>query len=92
MRRDRGHGSWSSLARRPSFRLRCSAENEEIGIKGLAKRLVTEPSNETPQGSWEPLRSRIGESGGGCEAPLPDGNAFEVFFPKPFNLEYNGEI
>jgi AAA domain len=66
-------------------RLRCSAENEEIGIKGLAKRLVTEPSNETPQGSWEPLSTRIGESGGGSEAPLPDGNAFDVFFPKPFN-------
>jgi hypothetical protein len=66
-------------------RLRRSAGNEELQIEGLPKRLVTEPSREAPQGAWEPLSTRIGESGGGNEAPLPDDDALDVFFPKPFN-------
>jgi hypothetical protein len=66
-------------------RLRRSAGNEELQIEGLPKRLVTEPSREMPQGSWEPLSPRIGESGGGNEAHLPDDDALNVFFPKPFN-------
>jgi hypothetical protein len=66
-------------------RLRRSAANEGLQINGLPERLVTEPSREAPQGAWEPLSARIGESGGGNEAPLPDDDALDVFFPKPFN-------
>jgi len=66
-------------------RLRRSAGNEEQKIEGLPERLVTEPSREAPKGAWEPLSTRIGESGGGNEAPLPDDDALDVFFPKPFN-------
>ncbi|MGH6877442.1 MAG: AAA domain-containing protein [Rhizomicrobium sp.] len=66
-------------------RLRRSTGDEEVSIEGLPKRLVTEPSREAPQGAWEPLSPRIGASGGGSEAPLPDDDALDVFFPKPFN-------
>ena len=66
-------------------RLRRSAEDEDISIEGLPKRLVTEPSCEAPQGAWEPLSTRIGASAGGTEAPVPDNDELDVFFPKPFN-------
>ena len=66
-------------------RLRRSAGNEEQPIVGLPERLVTEPSREAPQGAWEPLSPRIGELGDGNEAPLPDDDALDAFFPKPFN-------
>jgi hypothetical protein len=65
-------------------RLRRSAGDEERPIEGLPQRLVTEPSREAPKGAWEPLSTRIGGSGG-SEAPLPDDDALDVFFPKPFN-------
>ena len=66
-------------------RLRRSTENEEQPIKGLPERLVTEPSREVPEGAWEPLSTRIGGSDSGGEAPQPNDDALDVFFPKPFN-------
>ena len=51
----------------------------------MPKRLVTEPSQEPPDGAWEPLSTRIGGSAGGSEPPLPVDDALDVFFPKPFN-------
>jgi very-short-patch-repair endonuclease len=66
-------------------RLRRSAGNEECPIEGLPKRLVTKPSREAPQGSWEPLSTRIGGSDAGNEAPAAHDDALDVFFPKPFN-------
>ena len=54
-------------------------------IEGLPERLVTEPSREAPEGAWEPLSTRIGGSDAGGEAPLPNDDALDVFFPKPFN-------
>jgi hypothetical protein len=66
-------------------RLRRSTENDKVPIEGLPKRLVTEPSREMEPGAWQPLSIRIGGSGGGGEAPLPDDETLDVFFPKPFN-------
>jgi very-short-patch-repair endonuclease len=66
-------------------RLRRSTEDESIAIEGLPKRLVTEPSRETPQGTWEPLSGRIGASSSGSESSKRDDDALDVFFPKPFN-------
>ena len=66
-------------------RLRRSAGDEEQPIEGLPKRLVTEPSRDAPEGAWEPLSTRIGGSGSGGDAPLPDDDTLDVFFPKPFN-------
>ena len=66
-------------------RLRRSVGNEELKIEGLPERLVTEPSREAPEGAWEPLSTRIGESGCGNETSPPDDDALDVFFPKPFN-------
>ena len=53
-------------------RLRRSTEDEEHSIEGLPKRLVTEPSQEAPDGAWEPLSTRIGGSDGGSEAAAAD--------------------
>ncbi|MGO8975289.1 MAG: AAA domain-containing protein, partial [Steroidobacteraceae bacterium] len=66
-------------------RLRRSADNAKRPINGLPERLVTEPSEEVPGGSWEPLSPRIGGSGSGAEAPQTNDDALDVFFPKPFN-------
>ena len=66
-------------------RLRSSTKDEERSIEGLPKRLVTEPSQEAPDGAWEPLSTRIGGSAGGSEPPLVVDDALDVFFPKPFN-------
>ena len=67
-------------------RLRRSAGDEEHPIEGLPKRLVTEPSSEAPGGgTWEPLSERIGGTDSAKEAPLPNDDTLDVFFPKPFN-------
>jgi very-short-patch-repair endonuclease len=66
-------------------RLRRSAGDEKRPIEGLPKRLVTEPSHDAPEGAWEPLSTRIGGSDSGGEAPVPDDDTLDVFFPKPFN-------
>ena len=67
-------------------RLRRSAGDEKHPIEGLPKRLVTEPSREAPDGAtWEPLSTRIGGTDSGGEAPLPNDDTLDVFFPKPFN-------
>jgi very-short-patch-repair endonuclease len=66
-------------------RLRRSTEEQERPINGLPERLVTEPSHEITEGTWEPLSTRIGASCGGVETPQPDDDILDVFFPKPFN-------
>jgi hypothetical protein len=65
-------------------RLRRTVEDEKTEIKGLAERLVTEPSR-TAGPAWEPLSPKIGATG---PKPVPSDLPIEfgdVFFPKPFN-------
>jgi very-short-patch-repair endonuclease len=67
-------------------RLRRATENEQEPISGLARRLVTPPSEETVGGGWEPLSPHIGgtsEEGGSTS--VHDEVVGDIFFPKPFN-------
>ena len=56
---------------------------DEVGIQGLARRLVSLPS-ETSGPTWQPLGTRLGEAPE-VEAASQDRSIADVFFPKPFN-------
>lgn len=68
-------------------RLREAAKDSNTPIKGLAERLVTEPSAVSPGGDWAPLGNQIGTSPNNGRGSQPTPPAFDLFFPKPFNDE-----
>jgi hypothetical protein len=66
-------------------RLRSATEDEQKLIQGLPERLVTEPATEVLIDGWQPLSTRIGDSGEAQPAAEQPADNLDVFFPKPFN-------